>query len=103
MEKQRQEIQRELDKLSLRMEEILLELRTKTDMLSPDEGTERLKRLEFLEKVYEENREIPTWPFDWHIVIKLTAAEAIPILSFIGVGEPIFNVISTLVQSLTSP
>ncbi len=100
MKEQKCKVQCELDELSFKMEEILLELRTKADVLSPDKGAERLKRLEFLRKIYEENRKIPTWPFDWHVIVKFAIAQAVPVLSFIGIGEPMIRIVSSLLESL---
>ena len=102
MVKQRQKIQYELDEISRKIEEILLELRMKADTFSSEEGEERIQKIEFLSKVYGENEKIPTWPFDWNIILKFAAAQAVPILSLIGAGDPILKIISILTTLLNS-
>lgn len=102
MEKQRRAIRRELNELSNKIEEISLNLRTEADTLTPDEGTKRLEELKFLENVYQETSHVPTWPFDWKIILKFVAAETVPILSLIGVGTPLIKLVESLI-SLLSP
>ncbi len=103
MVKQRREIQHELDEVSRRMEGILLELRTKADSIDPEEATKQLKTVEFLGEIHDEYGRIPTWPFDWNIIIKFAAAEAVPVLSFIGVSQPILKVVSPAIPFLSNP
>jgi hypothetical protein len=100
MKRQHQEIQRELDDLSRKMDEISLELRAQADTLTPAQGTERLAQLEFMDKVYQENSRVPTWPFDWNIVTKFITAQALPLLSFAGTSGPLIGIIESLVSSL---
>lgn len=97
MQKRRQEIQSDLDELSGKIEGIALKLRAEADTLAPDEGARRLDELRFLEKVYQESSQSPTWPFDWNMVLKFATAEAIPILSLAGVGGPLVKVIEALI------
>ena len=97
MQKQRQGIQSDLDELSGKIEEIALKLRAEADTLAPDEGARRLDELKFLEKVYQESSQAPTWPFDWNIVLKFVTAEAIPVLSLAGVGGPLVKVVEALI------
>ncbi len=96
MQKRRQGIQSDLDELSGKIEGIALKLRAEADTLAPDEGARRLDELKFLEKVYQESSQSPTWPFDWNIILKFVTAEAIPILSLAGVGGPLVKVIEAL-------
>jgi hypothetical protein len=98
----KQKVLFDLSKISNRMSEIQSDLRENVNTLTVDEGTERLKRYEFLGKVYELNMKLPTWPFDWNIFIKFVAAEAVPVLSLIGVAEPLINIFSKLSQSLVN-
>ena len=102
MTERRLEIQQELDELSAKAEDTLLELRTHADTLSPDEGEKHLKTLEFIQRVYNENKGIPTWPIDWKIFLKFSTAQAIPVLSLLGVGEPIMNIAAGFIGWLNS-
>ena len=101
MENQRRGIQRELDELSSKIEEILLKLRAEADTLAPDEGAQRLKELTFMEQVYQESSRVPTWPFDWNIIAKFVAAEAVPILSLTGASGPLIKLVESLVSLLS--
>lgn len=101
MEKQRWGIQRELDELSGKIEEILLKLRTEADTLAPKEGAQRLEELKFMEQVYQESSQVPTWPFDWNIILKFVAAEAVPILSLTGATGPLIKVVESLISLLS--
>ena len=83
MEKQKQEIQHEMDEVSRQIGTILLKLRTQAETFGSEERIQQLAQLEFLRKVYEENSQVPTWPFDLNIVLRLAAVEAIPVMSFV--------------------
>ena len=100
MERQRRKIQRDLDELSHKMEEIALKLRAQADTLSADEGDKLLKTLDFMNKVYKESSRVPTWPFDGSIIVKLVAAEAVPVLSLIGASGSLLKAIEPLISLL---
>jgi hypothetical protein len=54
--------------------------------------------LERLKKVYEENREYPTWPFDYRILIAFITSQAVPLLGLTGIGQPTYNIIQSLLD-----
>ncbi len=101
MKEKRQEIQFKLDKLDSKIDEILTKLNTEAYTIEPSEGGKLFEKLEFMEKIYYKSNSVPTWPFDWSIIIKFIAAEAVPILSLIGVSEQLVKVILPLFSQLS--
>jgi hypothetical protein len=99
MQRQRREIQTELDDLAQRIDELATELRTQAHTLTPEQGGEKLKSLEFMEKVYQENARIPVWPIDWQTMLKFSSAQAVPILSLLGTSETVIKLVGSLLSS----
>lgn len=89
-------IKNELDILSRRIEILSFELRSQADILTPELGEEKLRAIEFMKKVYEENKNIPTWPFNWRTVIQFASAQVVPVLSLIGTSGPVVEIIKGL-------
>jgi hypothetical protein len=48
-------------------------------------------------KVFDSFGDIPTWPFDRGLTVKLAASQVVPILSIIGVPQAIINIVSPLI------
>ena len=88
MEQRRREIQAELDELSHKIDELMLELRTKADTLTPEQGKQRLETLDFMQKVYDQSKHVPTWPFDAESLWRFVAAQAVPLLGLISTTKP---------------
>lgn len=101
MQKQRRKVQTELDDLAQRIDELSTELRTQAYTLTPEQGEEKLKSLEFLKKVYEENSRIPAWPIDWQTILKFSSAQAVPLLSLLGTSESVIKLVGSIVASTT--
>lgn len=101
MQKQRREIQAELDNLAERINELSTELRTEAYKLTPEQGEEKLKSLEFMRRVYQESARIPVWPIDWQTLLKFSGAQAVPILSLLGTSESIIKIVESLMASTT--
>ena len=99
MDRQRREIQTELDDLAQRIDELSTQLRTLAHTLTPEQGGEKLKSLEFMEKVYEANSRIPAWPIDWQTILKFSSAQAVPILGLLGTSESVVKLVESLVAS----
>lgn len=100
MEKNAQTIRAELDNLGREIEKLSYELRSQAVALSPQRGEEKLKSIEFMKKVYGENSQIPTWPFDWKTVLSFSSAQVVPLLSLVGTSGPIVDFIKgILLQS----
>jgi hypothetical protein len=96
MEEYKRTIQSELDELSLKIESMSYELRNRAGELTPQEGGEKLNAIEFMRNVYESNSQIPTWPFDWKILLRFTSAQFIPLLSLIGTSGSLVEALKIL-------
>jgi hypothetical protein len=89
MNRRRLQVQRELAELSSKMEQIAAQLREQAEQMTPAQGKECLDQLEFMDKIYQRSRRFPTWPFDARLLAGFASAQALPLLSLLGVGEPI--------------
>jgi len=89
----------ELNVLALKIDALSAELRTQADTLSLEQGEDKLKTMEFLNKVFQENTHIPTWPIDWKIIIKFSSAQIVPVLSIIGTSETIVKLVASLLSA----
>lgn len=96
MEESAHKIQGELDNLSSQIEALSYELRSKASVLSPQQDEEKLRTIEFMKKVYEENSRIPTWPFDWKTLLRFSTAQVVPLLSLFGTSAPIVEFVKGL-------
>jgi hypothetical protein len=96
MEDYAQKIRAELDSLSLKIETLSHELRSEADEIDPQQGEEKLRTIGFMKKVYDENSQIPTWPFNWKTIFRFASAQAIPVLSLIGTSGPVVDIIKGL-------
>jgi hypothetical protein len=96
MEEYAQKIRAELDSLSLKIETLSHELRSEADEIDPQQGEEKLRTIGFMKKVYDENNQIPTWPFNWKTIFRFASAQAIPVLSLIGTSGPVVDIIKGL-------
>lgn len=96
MEEYAQKIRAELDSLSLKIETLSHELRSEADEIEPQEGEEKLRAIGFMKKVYDENSQVPTWPFNWTTIFRFASAQAIPLLSLVGTSGPVVEIIKGL-------
>jgi hypothetical protein len=97
MDANARKVQGELDDLSRKIEDLSFELRSQAFALTPQQGEEKLRTIEFMKKVYEENSFVPTWPFNWKTIIRYASAQAVPLLSLLGTSGPIVEVIKKLI------
>lgn len=100
MQAQRILIQAELNELTRKIGQVSHRLRTDADSMSPEEGAKKLEGLKFMQKVYEENSRVPTWPFDWNILIRFAAAQAVPLLNLTGTSAAAIKFVESLVTFL---
>jgi hypothetical protein len=96
MEENADHIRDELNLLSQKIELLSLELRTQAHLLTPQQGEEKLRAIEFMKKVYAENSHIPTWPFAWKTILQFVSAQVVPVLSLLGTSKPVVELIKGL-------
>jgi hypothetical protein len=88
---------RELSQLTLRIHTLNQQIFLSALNLEP-EPSALDKELERLSKVYEENKEYPTWPFNYRILIAFITSQAVPLLGLTGIGQPTINIIRSLLD-----
>ncbi|MCK5052878.1 MAG: hypothetical protein KAR65_01290 [Anaerolineales bacterium] len=95
------EIESQLDELAQIIYRENRELLNSADRLDPAEGENRLKKMELMREIYSQNQRIPAWPINVAILSKFLASQAIPVLSFLGVAEPIVSMVTGLLQNIS--
>lgn len=98
MVRKKAEIQIRLDELAKAIYAESNVLLSKTDELNFTEGDERNKRLSLMRTIYSQHQKIPTWPINTNIISKFAAAQAMPVLSFVGIADPVVKVLGELIK-----
>jgi len=94
------EIQMRLDELAKSIYAESTILLNQTYELDFTQGDERNNRLNLMRNVYSQHQKIPTWPINTTIISKFIAAQAMPVLSFIGVGDPVVKILNQFFKSI---
>lgn len=94
MVEKKAEIQIRLDELAKSIYAESTVLLNKTGDMNFEKGDERNKRLSLMRNVYSQHQRIPTWPINTNIIYKFVAAQAMPVLSFIGIADPFVKILS---------
>jgi hypothetical protein len=102
MSARKQQLLSYLDELSRTINKEARDLLISADQMELKEGQERTKRLELMRQIYEQHKKIPTWPVNINILSKFLTSQAMPVLTLVGVGEPIAKAISSALQFLSS-
>jgi hypothetical protein len=98
MVEKKAEIQIRLDELAKFIYAESTILLNKTGDMDFENGDERNKRLNLMRSVYSQHQQIPTWPINMNIIYKFAAAQAMPVLSFIGFADPFVKVLSDVIR-----
>jgi len=83
MDRAKFRLQEELDSISQQIHQMNTDLLTRAEELSVEEGEALEKKVDFLQRVYERNSQIPTWPIDFGHIWRLATTQIAPI---IGLG-----------------
>jgi len=89
-------LQEELDSISQQIHQMNTDLLTRAEELSVEEGEALEKKVDFLQRVYERNSQIPTWPIDFGHIWRLATTQIAPI---IGLGSSGMEILRELVQN----
>ena len=89
-------IQKQLDKLGQSINSLSRDLLEKSNQLHPKESEKMTKKLEGLHKIYKANQTIPVWPFNTQTLAKFITSQILPLLSLLGLSEPIINIVKSL-------
>lgn len=89
-----------LDELAESMNRRDQELLQVTDNLDPVAGAARIHDLEeiqaqiaSLEKIYTQHQKISAWPFNTGIFLQFLTTQAVPVLTLLGISEPVAGLI----------
>ena len=95
------EIESQLDELAHSIYRENRELLNSADRLNPTDCENRLKKMWLMREIYSQNQRIPAWPINVAILSKFLASQAIPVLSFLGIAEPIASLVTGLLQNIS--
>jgi hypothetical protein len=95
------EIESQLDELTQSIYRESRELLNSADRLDLVETEKRLKNMGFMREIYSQNQRIPAWPINVAILSKFLASQAIPVLSVLGIAEPIASMVAGLLQNIS--
>jgi len=98
MVEKKAEIQIRLDELAKSIYAESNILLNKTGNMDFENGDERNKRLSLMRSIYSQHQKIPTWPINTNIIYKFAAAQAMPVLSFVGFADPFVKIISDAIK-----
>lgn len=97
----RDEINQQLNELSQNINLLSRELLDKGNILDPKEIETIEKKLDSLHKIYKDNQRIPVWPFNTSILARLVTSQIVPLLSIIGLGQPIVEFIGNIIKLIS--
>jgi len=89
-------ILQQLDELGHSINLLSRDLLDKSSQLDPKESEKMTKKLENLNQIYKANQTIPVWPFNTQTLIKFITSQIVPLLSLLGLGEPIIAIVKSL-------
>jgi hypothetical protein len=70
--------------------------------LEAEEGERRANRLAMMRRVYGENARMPEWPINVELLTKFASAQTVPVLSLLGVAQPIVDLVTSLLSSVST-
>lgn len=100
MRRDAERIREEIDQLGHRIDKLSRELIRRAEELTPDESKDMASELEAHQAVYRRNEHVPTWAINLPIALKFGSAQVVPLLGLTGLGEPIIDLVASIVGSL---
>jgi len=97
----RETIRRHLDQLGQDINRLSWDLLHQGHGMDPVESEKIAKKLERLNQIYKDNQAIPVWPFNTRILARFVTSQIVPLLSLVGLGQPIVEITSNLMSFLT--
>jgi hypothetical protein len=93
-------VRRQLDQLSQNINELSGKMLDQANELEPGEGEKMARKLDLMRQIYQQNEHYPVWPFNLGILIRFISAQAVPVLTLVGLAEPIRNIVSAMLSFL---
>ena len=98
MKEKRDEMLDDLDRLGLEIDLIERDLMDPILNLDLKEREEKDKLLKMKRALYEEKKKIPLWPVNSSLIKKFITSQAVPVLGLTGLGEPVMEIIKSLLD-----
>jgi len=89
----RNEVQRTLDAIACQIYQLNQAILTDPSFMSANDRKKTLAEIDSLKELYQRTRKVPSWPFERSVALKFISTQAIPMLSLIGLGGPLRNLV----------
>jgi hypothetical protein len=99
----KREIQIRLDEMAQKISAADDDLLRKAEDLGADEVELKMKNLAIMRKVYDQYQYIPEWPVNFNLLTKFCLSQTVPVLSLIGISEPIVKAVGDLIKLVQVP
>lgn len=100
MLRKRVEIQQMLDGISARIDQLTMQLLDRAEDMGVEQAEQVAKEIAHLQQVYQNNSQIPVWPFDKIHLFKFVSTQAVPILGLTNIGPGILELVKSLLGLL---
>lgn len=93
---ERAELEKDLAGIASRIRLLNREVLDDPAYKSIDDRDQLLAEIDSLQDLYAHIRKAPTWPFDRRITVKFVSTQVIPVLSLLGLGEPLARLVEIM-------
>lgn len=100
MLEERDELNYQLDGIAQRIHQLYQDVLVKSIKLSVEGQKKKLSDINSLKEMYENISKAPVWPFERRVLFKFLSSQAIPIISFLGLGGGPLETLMEIVTSL---
>jgi len=100
MVEKKEVVRRQLDQLGQDIHRLSWELLNRGNEMDPAESEKTAKKLERLHQIHKDNQTIPTWPFNTKTLARFVTSQIVPILSLVGLGQPIIELVNNIIGFL---
>jgi hypothetical protein len=101
MVKKREVVLEKLDQLGHGIDLLSRTMLEQAESVSPAQNEIAAKKLDLMRQTYENNKDIPVWPFNTHIIVRFVSSLIIPLLGLTHLGQPVVNTITEFVKFLS--
>ncbi|MDJ0780828.1 MAG: hypothetical protein QNJ22_02600 [Desulfosarcinaceae bacterium] len=102
---ERNAVQRQIDNISYKINEIVESLLPQQDKLTSDVAEETASQLksfqELNQQLYQVNKQFPVWPFNTRIVFHFGLSQAPQLMGLLGLAEPVIQMLNGALQSIS--
>lgn len=98
MDAERAELQKTLDAIARRIHELDSAILSNPASMPIDERSKNMDEIESLKELYLRTNRAPAWPIDRKLAINFATTQIIPIISLLGLGGPIGQLIEIVTK-----